>query len=394
MSAVDDLTGARVLAVDDTPENLKILRECLEPEGYNLLIATNGDAAIKLATSARPDLILLDVQMPGKDGFETCEVLKSQPETADIPVVFVTALAETSALVRGFEVGGIDYIIKPFQNEEVLARVSTHLKIDFLQRRLEESNVSLSAANRAIQRSSERRSAFMAGLSHEFRTPLTSIMGFTELVMRRGEGLNEKQQDNLGRVLESSRHLLELVNDILDISKMEAGKMTVDIETVNVGALIQSCVSSVGVNAAPGVSFSCDVRGDFSNVETDPSRLRQIMLNLLSNAAKFTTEGSVETVVASDEDGLRIDVRDTGTGIPEDALESIFDEFHQVEGTDRDRRGTGLGLPITQKLCELLGGIVAVESEVGVGSTFSVRLPLEPVVASNGHASDTVTRES
>ena len=130
-------------------------------------------------------MILMDVQMPGMSGFEACEVLKSQPETKDIPVIFVTALAETSAQVKGFEVGGIDYIIKPFQNEEVLARVSTHLKIDFLQRGVEESNVSLSEANRAIKRSSERRSAFMAGLSHEFRQPLTSIMGFTEIVKQR-----------------------------------------------------------------------------------------------------------------------------------------------------------------------------------------------------------------
>jgi two-component system, sensor histidine kinase and response regulator len=372
----DDLRGARILAVDDTPENLKILRECLEPEGYNLLIATNGDGAIKVATSARPDLILLDVQMPGKDGFETCAILKSQPETADIPVIFVTALAETSALVKGFEVGGIDYIIKPFQNEEVLARVSTHLKIDFLQRRLEESNASLSDANRAIQRSSERRSAFMAGLSHEFRTPLTSIMGFTELVIRRGEGLGEKQQDNLGRVLESSKHLLELVNDILDISKMEAGKMNVDLDAVNVGALVQSCVASVKVNAAAGVDFTCEVEGDLDSIQTDASRLRQVMLNLLSNAAKFTTEGAVHTTVSVNSEHFGIDVQDTGTGIPEGALELIFDEFHQVEGTDRNHKGTGLGLPITQKLCELLGGEIKVESEVGKGSVFSVRLPL------------------
>ena len=132
-----DLTGAKVLLVDDTPENLKLLRQALEPEGYNILIATNGEAALRVARNAHPDLILLDVQMPGMDGFETCRYLKGDGVTQDIPVIFVTAMAETRSVVQGFQAGGVDYIVKPFQNEEVLVRVQTHLKVDRLTREVQ-----------------------------------------------------------------------------------------------------------------------------------------------------------------------------------------------------------------------------------------------------------------
>jgi sigma-B regulation protein RsbU (phosphoserine phosphatase) len=132
-----DLSGAKILLVDDTPANLKVLRQALEPEGYSILVATNGEAALKVAQTAGPDLILLDVQMPGIDGYETCRRLKQNEATQDIPVIFVTAQAETEAIVTGFQVGGVDYIPKPFQSEEVLVRVHTHLKIDRLAREVE-----------------------------------------------------------------------------------------------------------------------------------------------------------------------------------------------------------------------------------------------------------------
>jgi signal transduction histidine kinase len=191
-------------------------------------------------------------------------------------------------------------------------------------------------------------------------------------------------RENLDRVLESSKHLLGLVNDIMDISKIEAGKMDVDLATANVGTIVQSCVESVRVSVALGVAMTCKVEADVSKVVTDASRIRQIVLNLLSNAAKFTSDGSIETTITSKEDGYRIAVKDTGTGIPEHALESIFHEFHQVEGTDKERKGTGLGLPITRKLCELLGGEISVESEMGQGSVFSVSLPYKVTVSGNG----------
>ncbi len=409
-----DLTGARVLLVDDTPANLKLLRQALEPEGYRILIAPSGEAALKIARSAQPDLILLDVQMPGLDGFETCRCLKQDPATQDIPVIFVTARAETEAIVEGFRAGGIDYIVKPFQSEEVLARVRTHLKIDRLTRHLE-------TANRQIQEATERKSRFLASMSHELRTPMNAIIGFTNLVLRHsGEVLPERQRDNLSKVKESANHLLNLINDILDLSRIEAGRMEVNPARFDVKGLIASCCDTVSPLVRPGVTLSYEVSDEVGQAHTDGARLRQIVMNLLSNALKFTEKGEVKVRVTrlptvdrrpstndrgpetedraspspvlrppsaflpssvvgrpSGDGFLEVAVSDTGVGIPPEALDYIFEEFQQVKGSDPQHRGTGLGLPITKGFAELLGGSISVESEVGKGSTFTVRIPLE-----------------
>jgi two-component system sensor histidine kinase/response regulator len=200
-----DLAGAKILIVDDTPENLKLLRQAIEPEGYHILIATNGEGALKIAGSAHPDLILLDVQMPGLNGFETCTRLKADPNTQDIPVIFVTAEAETISVVEGFRTGGVDYIVKPFKNDEVIVRIRTHLKIDHLTRALDKSNQELSAANRQIREEAERKSRFLASMSHELRTPVNAIVGFARIVLRRaGALLPERQKGNLEKICESA----------------------------------------------------------------------------------------------------------------------------------------------------------------------------------------------
>ena len=418
-----DLRDARVLLVDDTPANLKLLRQALEPEGYSILVAPSGEAALKLAPSAHPDLILLDVQMPGLDGFETCRCLKQDPVTQDIPVIFVTARAETESVVEGFRAGGIDYVVKPFQAEEVLARVRTHLKIDRLTRHLEASNRSLAEANRQIQEATERKSRFLANMSHELRTPMNAILGFTDLVLRRsGDALPERQRDNLMKVKQSADHLLNLINDILDLSRIEAGRLEVRAERLDVKGLIAACCDTVSPLVRPGVTLRYEVSDEVGEAHTDGARLRQIVINLLSNALKFTEEGEVKVRVARpptaigtrpstadrgpetedrscslrspvvgrpsfflpssvvgrpSEDGfLEIAVSDTGVGIPSDALGYIFEEFRQVAGSSQQHKGTGLGLSITKKLTELLGGTIGVESEVGKGSTFTVKIPM------------------
>jgi DNA-binding NtrC family response regulator len=162
MNSRVDLAGSRILLVDDTPENLKVLRQTLEAEGYNIMVATSGETAIKIAYDASPDLILLDVLMPGIDGFETCRRLKSHPATVDIPVLFVTARAETTSVVEGFAAGGVDYIVKPFQNEEVLIRVQTHLSLDRLSRELTEKNRELTDTNHRLEEEIAQRKVLSA----------------------------------------------------------------------------------------------------------------------------------------------------------------------------------------------------------------------------------------
>ncbi|OGG45108.1 MAG: hypothetical protein A3F84_11825 [Candidatus Handelsmanbacteria bacterium RIFCSPLOWO2_12_FULL_64_10] len=270
-----------------------------------------------------------------------------------------------------------------------------------LNQALQEKTEDLEAANRQIQEANRLKSQFLANMSHELRTPMNAIIGFTRLVLRRaGDLLPERQRDNLTKVKASADHLLNLINDILDLSKIEAGRVDIQAKPFDVKALIASCCETVSPLVRPGVALNYEITDGVGEAHTDEARLRQIIINLLSNALKFTESGEVKvqitrpstvdrrppspipgppsTVVGrpSEEGFLEIVVSDTGIGIPPEALGYIFEEFRQADGsTTRKYGGTGLGLSITRKLTELLGGTIGVESEVGKGSTFTVRIP-------------------
>jgi len=231
---------------------------------------------------------------------------------------------------------------------------------------------------REIQDQTERKSAFLASMAHDLRTPMNAIKGFTNLVLgRRSENLTDRQRANLETVSQASDHLLAMINDLLDLSKIEAGRMDVNPERFDVKALISSCCATVSplFTERPDVKLDFDVADGVGEADTDQARVRQMLINLLSNAVKFTDTGSV-AVRASREDGdLVIAVADTGKGIPADEIDTIFDEYRQVKGSDVRQQGTGLGLSITRKFAELLGGTIGVQSEMGKGSTFTVRIP-------------------
>ena len=268
-------------------------------------------------------------------------------------------------------------------------------------RRLDESNRALSAASAQVQEATRRKSQFLANMSHELRTPLTAIKGFADNMLDGiGGVLNDRQGRYLSRILSNTDHLMTVINDILDLSRIEAGRLDIKSAPFEVKKLIVSCCETVGPMLKPGVALNYEVAGDVGEAHTDEARLRQIVINLLSNAVKFTEQGEVRVHVTRpptadrrppspvlgspssvvgrpSEDGfLEIAVSDTGIGIPPDALGYIFDEFRQVEGRHQQQKGTGLGLSITKRLTELLGGAISVESEIGKGSTFTVRVPL------------------
>ena len=255
---------------------------------------------------------------------------------------------------------------------------------------LEAKNVDLEEANEQIQEATRLKSQFLATMSHELRTPMNAIIGFTRLVTRRrAENLTDRQRENLDKVQLSADHLLNLINEILDLSKVEAGRVEIEPTTFKIAPLVQGACDTVGPTLGKtGVEVICEVEDDLGEAHTDDARLRQIVINLLSNALKFTDQGEVRVAVRSEKgEGRReggsptasdlvIAVSDTGIGIPEDELGNIFEEFRQVDGSStRRHQGTGLGLAITKKLVELLGGEIGVASEVGVGSTFTFRIP-------------------
>jgi signal transduction histidine kinase len=263
-------------------------------------------------------------------------------------------------------------------------------------KKLFQVNVDLEHANAEIQQQSERKSSFLASMSHELRTPMNAIKGFTSLVLRRsGDLLPERQKENLVKVIQASDHLLGMINDLLDLSKIEAGRMDVNPTQFRIEDLIVACVSTVSPLVKEGVRliYECD---DIGDAHTDEARVRQMVINLLSNAIKFTDIGEVKVTATSQEpvipksggglgtwdlrpatEMLEISVSDTGKGIPEGELGTVFDEYRQVKGSESSvQKGTGLGLSITKRFAELLGGSIGVVSEVGKGSMFTVRIPV------------------
>lgn len=376
----------KLLIVDDIPENLEVMYHGLKGE-YEVLGATSGPEALMTARSQRPDLILLDVMMPEMDGYQVCAALKSDPATRDIPVIFITAKTDPGSEARGLSAGIVDFIHKPFKTEVVRARVRLHLELERHRNHLEElvhaRTRELAEARDAAESANRAKSDFLAIMSHELRTPLNSILGLSEMLQEEIMGpLTERQRKALVAVEESGQHLLEIITDILDLSSIEADRMTLDLNEVTVDEVCRAGLRMVREKAdSKQISLTFTSRQAPEAIRTDPRRLKQILINLLANAVKFTPEGgevSLAVIGDPDQRQIRFLVTDTGIGIAAGDLEKLFQPFSQLDNTlARRYEGTGLGLALVARLTALLAGSVSVESDPGIGSRFTVVLPWE-----------------
>ncbi len=379
-----------ILVVDDMPANLGVLSDFLRSHEFKVLIAKDGQAAVKKAEKAHPDLILLDIMMPIMDGFEACRILKSQATTKDIPVIFMTALADSVDKVKGFELGAADYITKPIQQEEVLARINNHISLRKLRCELEVRNMQLEKRNMEHQEArhiaeaaNHAKNAFLATMSHELRTPLNAIIGYTDMLREDAQdsGMNDIVPD-LNKITHAGKQLLDLIGDVLDIAKIESGKMETHLHAFS----ITQTLKEVETLFRPMLfqhknQLQIKTSEHLGSMYSDEKKIRQMILNLLCNAAKFTKEGEIQLNVKHDEQQhlLLIEVRDTGIGIPPEKVNTIFQPFTQVDTSySRQYDGSGLGLAICEHYCRLLGGCITVESHVNSGSVFSIQLPLSP----------------
>jgi len=365
----DRAAPADILVVDDTPANLDVLVEMLGEQGFRARPVLSGLLALQSARLQPPDLILLDITMPEMNGYEVCQHLKADATLKDIPVIFISALHDTMDKVQAFDAGAVDYITKPFQFEEVKARVQTHLRTYRMQKELEEQYV-------AIKKLEELKDNLTHMIVHDMASPIQTIGLAVDLVLSGEEGLGYENVEVLARAADASRSLTEMVNSLLDISRMEAGQMPLHPVDADLRRLAEEAVETMRLLAG-AKEIRLAVQGPSVALRADTDLIRRVFVNLIGNALKFTPKGGEVIITASASDGLaRAEVHDTGIGIPEEYHERIFEKFGQIEtGQPRHQHSSGLGLTFCRLAVGAHGGRIGVHSRPGAGSTFWFALP-------------------
>jgi signal transduction histidine kinase len=369
----EKLEGGRMLVVDDIEANVRLLSRILKNAGHEISTAQSGEEALEKVLSESPDVVLLDVMMPGMDGFEVCRRLRDDPRTSTLPVVMVTALQETEDRVRALEAGADDFLTKPVDSVEVVARVRSLLRVKRGRDELEKSYADL-------KRAESLRDDLSEMLVHDLRTPLTTLLG--PLQMLEGEHfgpLNETQREVTSMSARSGYRLLYLVNELLDISKMEGGRVTLQPREVDLRKTSEEAIEQVAVvHSSNQARIEIEYSNDLLPIRADEDLLRRVLINLLGNAIKFTPQdGHITLGIQPQESGVLMWVRDSGEGVPPEDQDRIFEKFGQVESRKAGRKmSTGLGLTFCKLAVEAHGGHIWLDSEPGQGSTFFFTIPL------------------
>jgi len=391
-----------VVVVDDTPANRWVVARILEEAGYHIVQGATSAEAVRLAGNL-PDLMVLDVRLPDGNGFDVAKRIKADPATAAIPVLLISAsFTSPSARAQGLDAGADGYLTHPVEPPVLLATVRALLRTREAEHALRETIAAETAARSeadalrvAAEQANVAKAQFLASMSHELRTPLNAIAGYIDLLELgvRGE-LNRAQLDDLARIRHNQRHLLGVINNILNFAKVEAGHVDFDIEDVPVLELLESVGPLIQPQReAKQLSYRCEVADDSLVVRGDADKVQQILLNLLSNAIKFTpTGGGIDVSAERRSEEIAIHVHDTGRGIPPEKLDAIFEPFVQVDQhLTREGQGTGLGLAISRELARAMNGDLTVTSRLGEGARFTLTLPVggrSPVVG--GRTTDTL----
>jgi signal transduction histidine kinase len=361
------MSQGTVLVVDDQESIRKLVSLHLRKQGYDVYTARDGHEGLRLASEHHPDIIVSDLMMPGMDGMELCRHIKGDQRMRETFFIILTAKGKIEDKLEGFGIGADDYIVKPFNHHELLARVGSAMRIRLLQKELRELN--------------DLKDEFLGMAAHDMRTPLTVIKGWCDLFGGHLLGnLSAEQLEAIEGIGQQATLMLHLVNDLLDVAKIEAGKVQLTLGFHKIDEIVSEYLRSQFLVAqTKHIKLASEVASGLPRVWMDPERVGQVLGNLLSNAFKFSPENAAVTVSAVlSGDFVEVSVSDTGVGIPPQDVAKMFEKFAQVSSrATRGEKGTGLGLAIVKKIIELHGGRVWVKSKVGEGSTFTFSLPIK-----------------
>jgi signal transduction histidine kinase len=371
--------GGRVLVVDDNEMNRDLLSRRLQREGYTVREADSGAQALRLVADHRPDLVLLDIIMPEMNGFAVLQHLKGDPALRDIPVIMISALEDMASVVQCIELGAEDYLSKPFDPVLLRARAGACVEKKHLRDQQAELHRQLQTSYDQLRELEALRDSLTHMIVHDLRTPLTSLLTGLQTLQAMSE-LDEFQTEMVTMSVRGGETLLGMINDLLDISKMESGSLSLERTDVDLRALAQRCLAQVEYLAREKeLELELEVPAALPALEADEDKLRRTLVNLLGNSIKFTLQGAVTLAIRHEPADATIccAVRDTGEGIPQEAFEKIFEKFGQVESRKAGRKmSTGLGLTFCKMVAEAHGGRIWVESELGLGSVFTVAIPV------------------
>jgi len=364
-----DQVKGEVLVVDDTPAIRRALSDLLRQEGYEVRTAESGSGALAALEEGAPDLILMDVDMPELDGYSACKRLKSDDRFADVPVIFVSANLDAADKIKAFESGGADYVTKPFHVEELMARVGSHLRNHKLQQELDERFRELQALEAA-------KDSLQGMIVHDLRGPLSGIITSLQLLEIDAAQMGSENVEDVQRALRSSKSLIQMINALLDVTRLESSEFPLDVADGDVAKSVVGALSALG-GLLSGHDVVFDDRASPVWTRYDQSIVERVVANLVSNAVKFTPAGGrVSIRVLSLADRVRVEVEDTGQGIPQEFQDKVFDKFARLEaGENVVAYSTGLGLTFCKLAVEAHRGSIGVESVLGEGSTFWFELP-------------------
>ncbi len=357
-----------ILLVDDTPDNLRVLSAMLTKQGFEVRKALTGKRAIASAQMALPDLILLDIKMPEMDGYRVCQHLKANPKTSGVPVIFISALDDALDKVKAFSVGGVDYVTKPFQEIEVLARIEHQLRIQRLQQQLVAQNHELTRSNRELEQ-------FAYVVSHDLQQPLQSITGFTQLIRAKYQDYPDVTiLEYLHRIYDSGSRMQRLIQDLLIYSRV--GGDYQEFQQVDCNQLLHRVRSDLqGAIAEKQAVLSY---GDLPQIMGNETQLIQLFQNLISNAIKFVLPDitpQVEISATNQTHHWLFKVSDNGIGIEAHNIERVFEIFQRTNST-KNYPGTGIGLATCRKIVEHHGGRIWVQSQAGMGTIIYFTIPI------------------